>query len=59
MGQEVCHRAEVLGFRVWVDGGQVDRDCPPSTCYSATLHIVASVRAPCPTRPLPPCSYVC
>eukprot|EP00966_Prymnesium_polylepis_P202005 4679939-Prymnesium_polylepis.1 len=29
--------------------------CPPSTCYPATLHILASVRAPCPTRPQPPC----
>eukprot|EP00966_Prymnesium_polylepis_P295562 6825703-Prymnesium_polylepis.1 len=25
------------------------------TCYPATLHIVASVRAPCPTCSQPPC----
>jgi hypothetical protein len=41
-------------------GGNVIRGsdtdaCPPSTFYSATLHIVASVRAPCPTCSQPPC----
>eukprot|EP00966_Prymnesium_polylepis_P003908 89361-Prymnesium_polylepis.1 len=33
----------------------VSHACPPSTCYPATLHIVASDRAPCPTCPQPPC----
>ena len=34
---------------------RVSDACHPSTCYPATLHIEASVRAPCPTCSQPPC----
>eukprot|EP00966_Prymnesium_polylepis_P088116 2039217-Prymnesium_polylepis.1 len=33
----------------------VQLPCDTGTCYPATLYIVASVRAPCPTCPQPPC----
>ena len=40
------------------DGSERERvsdACPLGTFYTATLHIVASVRAPCPTCSHPPC----
>eukprot|EP00966_Prymnesium_polylepis_P279623 6459841-Prymnesium_polylepis.1 len=40
------------------DGSESERvsdACPLGTLYTATLHIIASVRAPCPTCSHPPC----
>ena len=59
--QEVCRMAEVLGFRVWVGGGQVDRDSFVTLVYFAypnrsdrlRLRVGARVRRSTQDRPCP------
>ena len=55
--QHGCMRGNVIRGSD-TDGSERERvsdACPLGTFYTATLHIVASVRAPCPTCSRPPC----